>query len=464
MIKNKYLNNVKIIDIGTKKKCIAKNDDNKVIFLNEGVPGDNVNIKILKKYKGSAEGKIISYNKHSRDKITPKCNYFGICGGCNFQDISYLKQIKLKEKKVLKVFKDLNVSKESLNKIIPSKKEYFYRNKLEFSFSNNRWISLEEIKSEKKLNKNALGFHKPGKWDKVVDIYNCHLQSKLSNKIKNLVRNYCLDKKLEFFDHREKKGFLRNLTIKTSLDNEVMLLFQFYKRSKEISGLLKYVQNNFPKVKSIVYIINKKHNDSIYDQKIIKFYGRDFINEKIGDLNFKIKAKTFYQTNSLQAKKMYKIISNWTKIKNQEVVLDLYTGIGTIALSISKNSKKIIGVDIVEDSIKIAKENSKNNNIKNVSFIHGDVKNVLDEIIIKYGKPSIIILDPPRNGVEKIIIDKLLKILPEKLIYISCNIMTQYRDIKLIKDFYEIRKIQPIDMFPQTHHIENIVLLEKILK
>ena len=243
-----------------------------------------------------------------------------------------------------------------------------------------------------------------------------------------------------------------------------MLLFQFYKRSKEISGLLKYVQNNFPKVKSIVYIINKKHNDSIYDQKIIKFYGRDFINEKIGDLNFKIKAKTFYQTNSLQAKKMYKIISNWTKIKNQEVVLDLYTGIGTIALSISKNSKKIIGVDIVEDSIKIAKENSKNNNIKNVSFIHGDVKNVLDEIIIKYGKPSIIILDPPRNGVEKIIIDKLLKILPEKLIYISCNIMTQYRDIKLIKDFYEIRKIQPIDMFPQTHHIENIVLLEKILK
>lgn len=465
-LKNKKIfKNIPVIDIAKKGKTISKTKKNEIIFLNNGVPGDIVDVEVYKKKKNFFLGNIINYKKHSKNKIEPKCEHFDLCGGCQLQNISYEFQLKIKSKLVKDNFE--RIAEIKLNddiEIVPSDEKYYYRNKLEFTFSNKRWLTSHEIKTNKKIIKNGLGFHKAGMWDKIIDINNCHLQIDISNKIRNFIKIYSNEKNLMFFDHNKKSGLLRNLMIKTTISGEIMVLIQFYiNMSLEIKNLLISIKNKFPQINSLLYVINNKANDTIYDQKIHLFYGKKFIVEKFGDLSFKISAKSFYQTNPKQALKLYEIIKDFCRLKGDELIYDLYTGNGTIAQFISDKASKIIGIDLIDESIKNAIENSKINNIKNVEFLVGDMKNIFDEKLIKkYGKPSVIITDPPRNGMHSNVINEIIKINPEKIIYVSCNSATQARDLKILKKHYEISKMKIIDMFPQTLHVENVVLLKKL--
>ncbi len=464
-LKNKKIfKKIPIVDIAKKGETISKTKKNEIIFLKKGVPGDIVDVEIYKKKKKFFLGNIINYVKLSKERVKPKCEHFDLCGGCQLQNINYDFQLKLKTKLVkdnLERIADVKLGNEL--EIVPSNEQYYYRNKLEFTFSNKRWLTDEEIKSNEYIERNGLGFHKAGMWDKIIDINNCHLQIDISNKIRNFIKNYCNENNLIFFDHKNKSGFLRNLIIKTTISGELMVVIQFYNHmSLEIKNLLNSIVKKFPQINSLLYIINNKANDTIYDQKINLFYGKKYILEKFGKFFFKISVKSFYQPNPKQALKLYEIIKDFSELKGDDVIYDLYTGNGTIAQFLSDKASKIIGIDIIDESIKNAIENSKINNIKNVKFLVGDMKNIFDEKLIKkYGKPSVIITDPPRNGMHPRVISEIIKINPEKVIYVSCNSSTQARDLKLLKKLYKVSKIKIVDMFPQTLHVENVVLLKK---
>ena len=378
--------------------------------------------------------------------------------------MDYEEQLKYKDKEVnenlIRIGKIKSYKKLP---IIKSDKRYYYRNKMEFSFSNSRWITEKEIREEDDiLDKNALGFHKSGMWSKVIDIDKCYLQTNISNKIRNYTKRKALELNLEFFDLKNQNGDIRNLMIRTTTTNEIMVLIQFYKYSKKAENLLELIKNEFNEITSIMYVINSKPNDTIYDLEILCFSGKNYITEKIGELLFKISAKSFFQTNSYQTNKLYKIVKSFANLKGNEIVYDLYSGIGTISLFLSKEAKKIIGIETVKDAVQAAKSNSKLNNISNCKFIHGDVKDIIAKPIKGIKKPDIIIVDPPRNGLEKSVIKSIIKLSPDKIIYVSCNSSTQARDIYELRDFYNLKITQAIDMFPQTYHVENVVLLEKI--
>ncbi len=460
--KNKIFKSLPIIDVGNKSKSIAKSDTGEIVFLDSGVPGDIVDVKTYKKKKGFFIGNITKFHKYSKKRTQVKCDHFGVCGGCKWQDIDYKYQLEFKSnliKKNLSKIAGIEIDYEI--PIIKSIDQYYYRNKLEFSFSNQKWLTKKEIKSGVEINRNGLGFHKAEMWNKIVDINKCHLQKEPSNKIRNHIKNYCIKNNLDFFDHRKKTGLVRGLIIRSTLKNDFMLIIQFCRNEKIIiNKFLTNIKNTFPEIKSLFYVINPKQNDTFFDLKVIHFYGKTFISEKMEDLSFKISAKTFYQTNSKQAYTLYKIVRDY--INPNKIVYDLYSGTGTIALFISKISQKVIGIDISIESINIAKENAKLNTLQNVIFKSGDIKELLNEELMKiHGKPSIIITDPPREGMHLKVIQEIIKIKPNKIIYISCNSATQARDIGLIKDYYKISKIKAIDMFPQTNHVENVVLLEK---
>ena len=457
--------NIKITDTASKGKSIGKTEDGKIIFIEKGVPGDIVNVSIFKKRKGFLEGKIQKLISPSPNRIDPECDYFGLCGGCKWQNMDYSSQLIFKQKEVHENIKRIGkIDLVNPENILGSSKKYFYRNKMEFSFSNRRWLSIDEINDkEKTLNKNGLGFHKPGMWDKVIDIEKCHLQADPSNKIRNTVRKYSFKNNLSFYDYYNKNGLLRTLMIRTSSDGELMVLIQFFENDlKKITGLLNHLISKFPSISSLNYCINSKENDTIYDQEIICFSGKSYITESMENLRFKITPKSFYQTNSEQAFELYKIALDYSAIKTSDIVYDLYTGTGTIAQFISKKCKKVIGIESVPEAIEAAKFNTKVNKIKNAEFIVGDMKVVFnDEFIKKYGKADIIITDPPRDGMHKKVIEQILKLSPKKIVYISCNSATQARDLFLLKSNYKITRSRAIDMFPQTHHIENVVLLER---
>jgi 23S rRNA (uracil1939-C5)-methyltransferase len=424
---------IKVTDAGAKGKSIGKSPDGRIIILNDAVPGDIIDVQVNKKRKSYYEGKVLRIIKDSSFRIEPKCTHFQTCGGCSWQNMTYEKQLEYKEKEVIANLERIgNIKPTRILPIIGSKKDYYYRNKLEFSFSNSKWLTRSEIESNQVIeNKNALGFHVPGMWNKVVDIDKCWLQKNPSNRIRN---------------------FIKTNSIK----------IQFYRRSKKITILLDKLINEFPKITSLLYVINKKANDTIYDQKIHCYYGRDHIYEKILNFKFKIDPKSFYQTNSNQTKELYKIVKNFAKIKSNEVVYDLYSGIGTISIFIANQAKKVIGIETVNEAVLAAKENLTLNSIKNVSFFTGEIKNVLNNNFVKEnGMPDTVIIDPPRSGMHKKALTNLLDIGPKKIIYVSCNSATQARDLGLFKDFYEIVCSQSIDMFPQTYHVENVVLLEK---
>ena len=456
---------VEVIDAGAKGKSIAKAPNGKIIFINNAVPGDVVDVQTFKKRKGYYEGKAIQFHKLSKHRETPKCTHFGTCGGCKWQHMKYDQQLFFKQKEVTNNL--LRIGKVELPEITPilgCNSPYFYRNKMEFSFSNNRWLSLEEIKDNTTIeNRNALGFHIPGMWDKILDINKCWLQAEPSNAIRNQLKTFAIAQNIPFFDPKQQLGVLRNLMIRTSSKGEIMVVVQFFSATKlQIETIMDFLKNSFPEITSLQYVINPKGNDTIYDQEVVCYHGRNYILEEMEGLQFKINAKSFYQTNSEQAYNLYKITRDFAGLTGNELIYDLYTGTGTIAQFLAKKAKKVVGIEAVPDAIKAAKENAEYNKIDNVEFFVGDMKTVFNsEFINTHGYPDVIITDPPRDGMHKDVVQQLLNILPEKIIYVSCNSATQARDLALMDSNYKIIKTQAVDMFPQTYHVENVVLLKK---
>ena len=457
------IENIEILNTASKGKSVAKHNG-RVIFVKGGVPGDICDITVFKRRKKFWEAKIEKIIKKSRYRIKPKCTHFGTCGGCKWQNMHYEAQLEFKQNQVLDNFSKIGgVTIEKFNDILGSDKIYNYRNKMEFTFSNKRWLKEDEIKNDENIiDKNALGFHVPGMFDKVIDLKKCFLQENPSNKIRNSVKEFALENNLSFFDIRNQKGFLRNLMIRNTNIGELMVLVQFYyEDKKKIDLLMNFIKKSFKEITSLLYTVNEKANNTIYDQKIICFYGRKYITEKIGDLSFKIGPKSFFQTNSDQAEVLYKSAKKLADITKNDTVYDLYTGTGTIAQFIASNAKKVIGIDSVPEAIEAANLSAIDNSISNCMFFAGDMKNMFsDNFIQKNGKPDIIITDPPRDGMHKKVIEQLLKIMCRRIVYISCNPATQARDIALLKEKYEISNMQTVDMFPHTHHVENILVLD----
>ena len=463
--KKQIFTNIEVLDAGAKGKTIAKAPDGKVILLPNTVPGDVVDVQTFKKRKAYYEGKAIAFHKLSDKRTQPACEHFGVCGGCKWQDMAYEHQLTYKQNEVVNNLRRIgHIALPDITTILACKNQYFYRNKMEFSFSDSRWLTLEEVKSDNDLgDKNALGFHIPGMWDKILDVKKCHLQADPSNAIRNAVKKFALDNNLEFFNTRNQHGFLRTMMIRTSSTGDIMVMFQFFKEDKENRELLlNFIASSFPEITSLQYVINGKANDTIYDQEVICYKGKDHIFEEMEGLKFKINAKSFYQTNSDQAYQLYKIARDFAGLTGNELVYDLYTGTGTIAQFIAKQAKKVIGVEAVPDAITAAKENAQLNAIQNVEFFVGDMKHVFNAGFIgKHGKPDVIITDPPRDGMHKDVVQQILNIAPEKVVYVSCNSATQARDLALMDAHYKVTQVQAVDMFPQTFHVENVVLLEK---
>lgn len=461
-----FFENVEVIDAGAKGKTIGKAPDGRVIFLTNAVPGDIVDVQTLKKRKSFFEGVAINFHSRSDKRTESVCQHFGVCGGCKWQHMDYVHQLYYKQREVENNLKRIgHLELPKTQPILGSKKSYFYRNKMEFSFSDSRWLTLDEIQSNDTItDKNALGFHIPGMWDKILDIEKCHLQPDPSNAIRLATKEFAVKNRLSFFNPRKQYGLLRTLMIRTSSTGEVMVLVQFFEDdTAKRNLLLDYLSKSFPEIASLLYVINQKQNDTIYDQEVICHAGRDHILEEMEGLSFKIDAKSFYQTNSEQAYELYKVVREFAALTGKELVYDLYTGIGTIAQFVAKKAKKVIGIEAVPEAIANAKENAKRNGIGNVDFFVGDMKTVFDEkFIVENGNPDVLITDPPRDGMHKDVVRQIMNIAPKKVVYVSCNSATQARDLELMKEKYKITRVQPVDMFPQTHHVENVVLLEKL--
>ena len=455
---------IKVIDAGAKGVSVAKAPDGKVVFIPNVVPGDVVDVQTFKKRKAYYEGKAIHFHEFSEHRIEPICEHFGVCGGCKWQNMKYSQQLYYKQNEVFNHLQRIGkVELPEFEPILGSEKQFFYRNKMEFSFSNSRWLTEAEIGSTEDLgNRNALGFHIPKMWDKILDINKCHLQEDPSNAIRNEVRDFANANGLTFFNPRAHEGLLRTLMLRTSSTGEIMVLIQFFENDKANRELiLDHLYEKFPQITSLQYVVNNKANDTLYDTDIKLYKGRDYILEEMEGLKFSINAKSFYQTNSDQAYELYKITRDFAGLTGNEIVYDLYTGTGTIAQFVSKKAKKVIGVESVPDAIKDAKANAVRNNIDNCEFYVGDMKVVFnDAFIAQHGQPDVIITDPPRDGMHKDVIEQIMKIAPEKIVYVSCNSATQARDLALMDEKYKVARVRPVDMFPQTHHVENVVLLE----
>ena len=461
--------NITVLDAGAKGVSVAKAPEGQVIFIPNVVPGDVVDVQTLKKRKSYFEAKAIKFHTYSVDRIEPVCQHFGACGGCKWQNMNYEKQLFYKNQEVYNNLKRIGkIELPDFEPILGSAKQFFYRNKMEFGFSDTRWLNEKEIQSEDTtLSKNpALGFHIPRMWDKILDIEKCHLQEDPSNAIRNEIKRFATEHDMPFFNARSHEGLLRTLMIRTASTGEIMVLIQFFQEdATQRELLLDFIDTTFPQITSLQYVINGKANDTLYDQDIKLYKGRDYILEEMEGLHFSINAKSFYQTNSDQAYQLYKITREFAALTGNEVVYDLYTGTGTIAQFVSKAAKKVIGVESVPEAIIDANENAKRNNITNCEFYVGDMKNVFnDDFIAQHGQPDVIITDPPRDGMHKDVVAQLLKIGAEKIVYVSCNSATQARDLALMDELYKVTRVRPVDMFPQTHHVENVVLLEKRIK
>ena len=462
MSKNKVFHSLEIVDIGSKGQSIVKTNDGIVVMVTNGVPGDIVDIETYRKKKNYFLGNITKFHSYSKNRIEAKCEHFGTCGGCKWQNMMYDSQTHFKENKIKYSFKNISNNIE-LQPIIKCNELYYYRNKLEFSFTENRWLTNKEIKSEVKgIERRGIGFHISGMWDKVVDIKNCHLQSDPSNKIRLFVKEFAINNSISFYNSKLKKGLLRNLMIRNSSLNEFMVIIQFFENdSKKINLILHHLKNSFAEIKSLQYVINNKQNDSIYDREVKLFSGEKYINEKIDNLDFKIYPKSFFQTNINQTIKLYDIVKDFANLKGDEIVYDLYSGLGTISQFIAKKAKKVIGIESILEAVLSARESAILNKINNVEFVTGDMKNIFtSNFISEYGDPDVIITDPPRDGMHKDVIKEILKLETRIIVYVSCNPSTQCRDLVLLREKYDLKKVQPIDMFPHTDHVENVVLLE----
>ena len=457
------IENLKIIDISSKGEAIARYN-NIAIFIKNAVPGDICDVRVIKKRRKLWQGTIEKTHHYSERRIDPKCLHFQTCGGCKWQNMNYDSQLYFKEHHILNNLSKIGHLKLPENKhIIGSPKKYYYRNKMEFSFSNHRWLDNVEINTDKDIeDRNACGLHVSGMFNKVVDLKECHLQKDPSNEIRLSIKNFADKNNLTFFNFKKSEGLLRNLIIKTSTTNDLMVLIQFANNNKsKIRLVMNHLKSTFPNITSLLYIINKKANNTIYDQDIILYHGKDYIKEQIDGLTFRVGPKSFFQSNTAQAEILYKKIKELSKVKKNDIVYDLYTGTGTIAQYISKSCERIIGIDSVKEGIDAAKINAKENNLENCDFFVGDMRDILDdEFIIKNSKPDIIITNPPREGMHPKVVEQILRTEPKKIVYVSCNSSTQARDLGILSERYKITEIQPVDMFPQTHHVENIVIAE----
>ncbi len=458
------IENVEIVDVAAEGKAIAKVDD-LVVFIPYVVPGDVIDLQITRKKNKYAEGKPVRFISYSPNRTEAFCEHFGICGGCKWQILPYAEQLKYKQKQVEDNLTRIGkIELPDIHHILGSEKTQFYRNKLEFTFSNKKWLTLEQINSGESFdNMNALGFHIPGMFDKVLDIDKCWLQDDISNQIRNFIRQYCYDKNYTFFDLRNRGGLMRNLIVRTSTTGELMVIVVFYDDEKEQQqDLLTAVATEFPQITSLLYIVNQKANDTITDQEVLVWKGNDCIYEEMEGLKFKIGPKSFYQTNSEQAYNLYKIARDFANLSGDELVYDLYTGTGTIANFVASKAKKVIGIEYVEDAILDARVNSQINKIDNTLFYAGDMKDILtQDFINEHGRPDVVITDPPRAGMHDDVIKTILFAEPDRIVYVSCNPATQARDLSLLDEKYKVERVQPVDMFPHTHHVENVVLLVK---
>ena len=458
------LESVTITDVASEGKAIAK-VDGMAVFVPYAVPGDVVDIQLTRKKHNYAEGKVVRFVAYSPDRVEPFCEHFGVCGGCKWQMLPYNLQLRYKQKQVEDNLTHIGkVELPEISPILGAPKTTFYRNKLEFTFSNRRWLTEKEVENrELSINREALGFHIPQMFDKVLDIQRCWLQDDISNQIRNTIRRFCLQNDYEFFDLRNQKGLMRNLIIRTTSTGEVMLIVAFFNENKEKrEKLLNFISDEFPQITSLLYVINEKANDTITDQKIVTWKGNDCIYEEMEGLKFKIGPKSFYQTNSEQAYNLYKIVREFARLSGDELVYDLYTGTGTIANFLARSAKKVIGVEYVPEAIDDAIENSRLNRIDNTFFFAGDIKDMLTpDFIVEHGVPDVVVVDPPRAGMHAHVVQAILFARPRHIVYVSCNPATQARDVNLLTGKYRITRVQPVDMFPHTHHVENVILLEK---
>lgn len=464
--KNIEIQNLALTSAGAKGFSFGKTEEGKTVMVQNAVPGDVVNVQVIKSKKNYYEAQVIDFVKYSSDRVEPKCRHFGLCGGCKWQNLAYEKQLEYKSQEVFNNIKKIGkIEPFEYLPIVPSDETYGYRNKMEYSFSASRWLTAEEICSQNEIrDRNALGFHIPRQWSKVLDISECFLQVEPSNKIRNSIKKFAEKNSMDFYDFQNRKGFLRTLMIRSNSKNEFMVLVQFFEEDKEKQEmLLSFIQTEFPQVKTLLYAVNPKGNDTLYDLDIQTFNGDGFLMEQIENMQFKIGARSFFQTNYHQAVKLYEIARNFAGLSGSETVYDLYTGTGTIAQFVAAKAKKVVGIESVSEAIESAKENAKLNNITNCTFFCGDMKDIFtQEFISENGRPDVIITDPPRDGMHKKVVETILDISPEKIVYISCNSATQARDLEMMKDRYETVKIQAVDMFPQTHHVESVALLRLI--
>lgn len=460
-MKGEILEDIEIIDAGVKGKNIARSGN--LVLLVEGVvPGDVADVYIYKKKKGYLEGRAVQIKKYSSERVQPVCSHFESCGGCSWQNMNYGKQLFFKEKMVHDAFERIGeVAPKNVLPIIGSANKFYYRNRLDFAFSDRKWFTQQEVMLHGlPTDAPGLGFHVSGKFDKVLDLKHCHLQSEPSNSIRNAFREWAINNGNSFFNPRTQQGFFRSLIIRTSTTGEVMvILIMTTKDEEKIESAMAFLHERFPSISSLYYVVNAKANDTVYDLPHILFSGVPYIQEKLNGVVYRVGPKSFFQTNPWQAETLFEKAFEYADLKADDVVLDLYCGVGTIALQVASKVKKVIGIETVEEAIEYAKENTTLNKISNATFFAGDVKNLLSEIVEQNGKPDVIIVDPPRSGMEPSVINKLLEIACEKVLYISCNPSTQARDIALMKENYEVISIQPMDLFPHTYHVENIAVL-----
>ncbi len=458
------IENVEITEVAAEGKALAK-VDGLAVFVPYAVPGDVADIQLFRKRSSFAEGKVVKFRKYSEKRIDALCSHFGICGGCKWQMLPYAEQLKWKQKQVEDNLTRIGkVELPEISPILGAPETIFYRNKLEFTFSSKRWLTEKEFSSSEDFKQmNGLGFHIPGMFDKVLDIDTCWLQSDVSNRIRNSVREFCLENGYSFFDLRKQEGLMRTLMIRTASTGELMVIVVFFYEDKEkIEKLLRFLMDEFPVITSLLYVINPKANDTITDREVFVGYGNDCIYEEMEGLRFKIGPKSFYQTNSRQAYNLYKVARDFAALTGHEMVYDLYTGTGTIANFVAKNAAKVIGIEYVAEAIEDAEANSRLNGIENTLFFAGDMKDVLTEsFLAKHGRPDVVITDPPRAGMHDDVIKTILSASPKRVVYVSCNPATQARDVNLLDTDYRVVGVQPVDMFPHTHHVENVVLLEK---
>lgn len=455
---------VEISDVAAEGKSIARVND-MVVFIPYGAPGDIVDIKLDKKRKSYAEAHIVAMKTPSTIRINPFCQHFGVCGGCKWQHIPYEYQLKYKRQQVVDALERIaKVDLPEVKDTLGSVRTTHYRNKLEFTFSNKCWLTFEELNSGKEFpDRNALGFHIPGAFDKVLDIKRCYLQDDISNDIRLFLRQYSIENGYSFYDLRAQEGLLRTMMIRITSTNEIMLVVVFGEDNKpSIENVMNALKEKFPQITSLQYVVNLKVNDTIADQEVIPYHGKEYVEEEMESLKFRIGPKSFYQTNSLQAYELYKVARRMADLSGDELVYDLYTGTGTIANFVAKKARKVIGIEYVPEAIADAKLNSEVNNIHNTEFYAGDMKDILtDEFVSANGKPNVMIVDPPRAGMHEDVVNVILNAEPERIVYVSCNPATQARDLALLDAKYSVVEVQPVDMFPHTHHVENVVKLAR---